>query len=248
MISYKTEEEINAMKKGGTILHEALKKAQKEIGPGITTMDLNVLIEDYILSQGAEPGFKKVHGYHWASCICVNEQIVHTPPSDRVINEGDVVTIDAGVFYSGMHTDSAVTVSVGTPNTEVGLFLEAGQRALKKAITQARVGKRVGNISLAFQEEIEKSNYSIVYELTGHGVGSELHEDPFIPCYIDKPIMKTHLLENGMTLALEVMYAMGKGEIAYENDGWSIRTSDDSIAACFEHTIALTKNTTLILT
>lgn len=248
MITLKSASEIATMKEGGAMLHEALIYAQKVIQAGMTTHALNTLIEERIEALGGEPGFKRVHGYNWGTCICINDQIVHTPPSDRIIQDGDVVTIDAGVYYGGFHTDSAVTLQVGPQDPAVTLFLDTGKKALEKALKVAKVGNRIGHISQAFQETIESAGYSIVKELTGHGVGHELHEDPYIPCFVDRPVMKTKELKVGMTLALEVMYAMGKPKIATERDGWSIHLVDKSIAGTFEHSIALTENGTLILT
>lgn len=230
------------------MLHEALIYAQEVAQVGMTTNTLNKLIEERIEALGGEPGFKRVKGYHWGTCICINEQIVHTPPSERVIADGDVVTIDAGVYYGGLHTDSAVTLQVGTQEPAATQFLDTGKKALKKALSVAYVGNRIGHISQAFQETIEAGGYSIVKELTGHGVGHELHEDPYIPCFLDREISKTKELRPGMTLALEVMYAQGKPKIATDRDGWSISVVDKSITATFEHSIALSENGTLILT
>ncbi|OGK38614.1 type I methionyl aminopeptidase [Candidatus Roizmanbacteria bacterium RIFCSPHIGHO2_12_FULL_42_10] len=248
MIRFKSEKEIQDMRIGGKMLHEVILFAEKNARSGITTLELNNILEKKILSLGGEPGFKKVHGYSWASCICINEQIVHTPPSERVIKDGDVVTIDIGVFYNGLHTDSATTIQVPPNDSNVTHFLETGRKALRKAIKVAYGGNRIGHISLAFQSTIEEQGYSIVKELTGHGVGTELHEDPYIPCFLDKPLEKTLKLQQGMTLALEVMYTMGKSEITHESGGWSIRSADHSVAATFEASVALMEKETFILT
>ncbi len=248
MIHYKTQADISIMQHAGKILHDVLKEAAHVAKPGMTTNQLNDIIDAYIIDHGAEPGFKKVPDYSWASCICVNEQIVHTPPSDRVLKDGDVVTIDSGVFYKGLHTDSAVTIQVGTQTKEVTQFLEAGKQALNKALKVAIKGKRIGDISMAFQSTIEGAGYSIVRDLVGHGIGKELHEDPYVPCFVDKPIEKTLELRLGLVIAVEVMYAMGGGEMEYSEDEWSIKTADNSLAACFEHTVAITENGSLILT
>lgn len=248
MIHLKTPSQIESMEKGGAMLKAALEYASEVIRVGMTTMELNNAIEAKIEALGGTPGFKKVQGYSWGTCICVNDQIVHTPPSSRIIRDGDVVTIDAGVFFEGLHTDSAITVQVGTKTDEITRFLEAGKTALQKAIGQAKVGNHIGHISQAFQTHIEGAGYSIIRELTGHGVGEDLHEDPFVPCFINKKISRTEKLVSGMTLALEVMYTMGKPKVATERDGWSIRVVDGSPTATFEHSIALDENRTLILT
>lgn len=248
MIHLKTPDEIALMAEAGGMLREVLKKAPEYVEIGTTTKEINSKIEEHIKSLGGEPGFKKVSGYDWGSCICINEQIVHTPPSDKKIHDGDVVTIDAGVFLKGFHTDSAITIQAGKQTEEVTQFLDTGKTALKKALKETKVGKRIGHISKVFQDTIEGAGYSIIHELTGHGVGRELHEDPYIPCFVHKKIEKTLLLKAGMTLAIEVMYAMGERKIAYEPGGWSIKMADNSIAACFEHTVALTKKGTKVLT
>lgn len=248
MIHLKNQAQIESMKKGGLMLKEALEYARSHVRVGMTTLELNECIEEKIVSLGGYPGFKKVKGYSWGTCICINDQIVHTPPSKRVIQDGDVVTIDAGVYFEGLHTDSAITVQAGTHTHEIQQFLQVGQNALQNALSQAVVGNRIGHISSAFQTTIESAGYSIIRELTGHGVGAQLHEDPFIPCFLDREIAQTKELVSGMTLALEVMYTMGKPKIATERDGWSIRVVDGSPTATFEHTVALSENGTLILT
>ncbi len=248
MLSLKSDKEIKIMQEAGAMLHEVLEKAPEYILPGTPTSVINDKIEKHIVSLGGEPGFKRVKGYSWGTCICVNEQIVHTPPSDRKIEPGDVVTVDAGVFYNGLHTDSAITIQVEPKTQKVTQFLDVGKSALKKALEQTKVGNRIGHISKVFQNTIEGAGYSIVRELTGHGVGKELHEDPYIPCFVHKKLEKTLELQEGMTLAIEVMYAMGERNIVTEADGWSIKMADNSVAATFEHTVALKKGETLILT
>src|SRR3989344_5323050 len=248
MIVYKNIDEIEQMERAGKILSKVLASALKKLKPGLTTSYIDQEIEKEIILLGGEPGFKKVKGYHWASCICINEQVVHTPPSNRIIKKSDVVTIDTGVFLNGFHTDSAWTIQVEVKNPEITRFLETGQRALKEALNVAKKGNYIGNISKAFQDVIEGAHYSKVRELTGHGVGKDLHEDPYIPCYIDRPIEKTLEIQDGMTLALEVMYSMGGREIIYERPGWSIEIADGSISASFEHTIAIKQGKTLVLT
>lgn len=236
------------MAEAGKMLHTVLSEVPDKVKVGVTTDEINQFIDDRIHELGGEPGFKRVKGYKWASCICINEQVVHTPPSKKVVKEGDVVTIDSGVYLKGLHTDSAITIQVPPIRPEVTEFLETGRKALDKALSQAIVGKYIGNISSAFEETIEGAGYTIIPELTGHGIGKDLHEDPYVPCFLDKPIKKTIRLKKGMTLAIEVMYAMGEGDIMYETGGWSLRTADKSLTACFEHTVAISENKPFILT
>ncbi len=252
MITYKSPEEIAIMKKCGEILRDAMRHVVGLVKPGITTLSLDTAAREFIKAHGAESSFTKVEGYKWTTCMPVNEQVVHTPPSSKtVLKNGDVLTIDMGVYLKGYHTDHAVTVVVGgNASKEISDFLEAGKTALKNAIAQAKIGNRIGHISDAMGSVIADAGYTVMRQLTGHGVGKELHEDPFIPGFLDRPVEKTIKLKPGMTLALEIIYSMGKSsEIAYENgNDWSIITADKSISACFEHTVALTSENTLVLT
>ncbi|MCX6733167.1 MAG: type I methionyl aminopeptidase [Candidatus Roizmanbacteria bacterium] len=250
MITYKTPEEIEIMRECGAKLKEVMKKLVPQIHAGMTTNELNRLGEQYIKEQGADISFNKVEGYKWAMCVPINEQVVHTPPSQRVLKNGDVLCIDIGAYFKGFHTDHAITVVVGGKSTpEIDKFLQVGREALELAIKEAVVGKRIGNISQAIEDKVTGAGYKIMKQLTGHGVGRELHEDPFIPGYLTKSVEKTMKLRPGMVLALEVIYSMGSSDIAYENDQeWSIITADKSMSACFEHTVAITDKNTLVLT
>ncbi len=250
MITLKSRDEITAMQIGGGILKRVLKEVVAEVKDGITTRELDSLADILIQKYGGYPGFKHVQGYKYATCICVNEQLVHTEPSARILKKGDVVTIDAGVYYEGLHTDSAETVIVENVHDVVKInFLNAGKEAVKKAITLARPGNYIGNISQKLEEIITGSGYFVVNELTGHGVGRELHEDPLIPGFVDGDIEKTPKIKPGMTLAIEIIYSMGTNRISYEKGSkWSIKTRDNSLGACFEHTIAILEKNTLILT
>lgn len=250
MITIKSTEEIKSMQVGGNILKRVLAETISLVRPGITTAELDKATETRIEKYGGMPGFKRVKGYSYATCICVNEQVVHTEPSDRVLKNGDVVTIDAGVYYNGLHTDSADTVIVGKPRDDKLIkFLQTGKHAVEEAIKEAKVDNHIGHISAKLEEIITKNGYFIIKELTGHGVGRELHEDPLIPAYLDRDIAKTPKISEGMTLAIEVIYSMGTSHIVSEKgEKWSLKTKDDSIGACFEDTIAITKESTLILT
>ena len=238
------------MREGGNKLKAVMKRLTPHIRAGITTNDINTLAEKYIKEQGADISFNKVEGYKWAVCVPINEQVVHTPPTKRVLKNGEVLTIDIGVYYQGFHTDYAITVVVGGKTTPaIEKFLQVGREALELAIQQARIGNRIGHISEAIEKKVTGAGYTIMKQLTGHGVGHELHEDPFIPGYLSKSIEKTMKLKQGMVLALEVIYSMGSADIAYEEDQeWSIITADKSMSACFEHTVALTDKNTLVLT
>lgn len=250
MIEYKTEEEIATMKKGGEMLKSAAHDLVKCVEPGVTTEEINNKAEQFIHNSGGESSFKKVPGYFWSTCLPVNEQVVHTPPSKRQLKDGDMLTIDMGLFYGGFHVDWATTLIVGKPiSKEHVKFLEAGRRALKKALTQVKKGNRIGNISLAIESEIVGSGYFILKDLTGHGVGRKLHEDPIVPGYLDRPIEKTPKLKPGMVLAIEVIYSMSTEKITDEQGSdWSIISADKSLTGCFEETIAIDQNNSFILT
>ncbi len=249
----KTAEEIQLMTEGGrrlgAILSELLHRAQ----PGVTLESIEARAEERIAQSGGTPSFQTVKGYKWATCLCVNDVVVHGVPSPYVLKDGDVLTIDIGLLYKGLHTDTAWTKIVhssqSTVDSKVQKFLKMGEEALQKAIGQAKVGNRIGHISRVMQETVEKAGYSIVKTLIGHGVGRELHEAPQVPGFVRGRLESTEKLVEGMTLALEVIYAQGRGEVEYANrDGWSIATSDRSLSAVFEHTIAVTQGKPLILT
>ena len=250
MITYKTDAEIEIMRVGGEKLRVVMKELVPQVRAGMTTNEINRLAEKYIKEQGADISFNKVEGYKWAVCVPINEQVVHTPPSNRVLKNGDVLTIDIGAYYKGFHTDHAIALVVGGKTTpEIDRFLRVGREALTLAIEQAKVGNRIGHISQAIEKKVTGAGYTIMKQLTGHGVGHELHEDPFIPGYLTKKIEKTLEIKPGMVLALEVIYSMGSGDIAYEKgQDWSIITADKSMSACFEHTVAITNKNTLVLT
>lgn len=250
MINLKTAEEIEVMKEGGRRLKEVVKKLLPTIKQGITTKEIDQKTEKLIKEYQGEASFKKVRGYHWSTCLSVNEEIVHTPPSERVLSNGDILTLDIGVYFRGYHTDYATTIIVGeVKDKKIKKFLESGKRTLYKVIKQARVGNYIGNISYAIEQEILKNGFFVIKELTGHGIGKKLHEEPLIPCFLDGSIKKTAKIVKGMVLAIEVIYSTGSTTISYKRENqWSLVTADRSLAACFEHTIAIFENKPLILT
>ena len=207
MITYKSPYEIEAMKEGGAILKTIFSRVEKEIKPGVSTMDIEKNVQKWMKEYTVKPSFLTVSGYPYAINSPVDAQVVHTMPSDDVIlKEGNVVTIDIGVMHKGLHTDSAHTYIVGTPRSGAEtLFLEAGEKALKKAISKAVAGNYVYDISAVIQDSIEGSGYCIIPELTGHGVGKVLHEDPYIPGFVRGKREHTARLVDGMTLAIEII-------------------------------------------
>lgn len=250
MINLKNKKEIAIMKEGGRRLRKVVKRLLLIIKEGVTTKEINRKADIFIRESDSQASFKKVKGYFWATCLSINEEIVHTPPSDRILKKGDIITLDIGVYYQGYHTDYATTVVVGETNDKnIKRFLQVGEQTLYKAIEQAKIGNYIGNISQVIEREISKKGLFIIKELTGHGIGKRLHEDPLIPCFFDRPIKKTAKVVNGMALAIEVIYSMGDTTITYKPDShWSLVTADSSLAACFEHTVIVSENKALILT
>lgn len=256
MVNVKNKKEIEIMQKGGQILSETILEVLKQIKPGVSELEIDILAEKLIREKGAEPGFKTVSGYQNTVCVCTNEVVVHGIPSKYKFKEGDIVCIDCGVYYQGYHTDMAETILVKNSKCKIQnyeekeRFLEIGKKALWAGIEQAVVENRVGHISKAIQEVVEKEGgYSVVRTLVGHGVGKELHEEPEIPGFLDKKIEKTPKLVEGMTLAIEVIYNMGKADVVYSGkDDWCIISADRSLSAVFEKSIVITQQGPLILT
>lgn len=256
MIRIKTKEEIKIMAEGGKKLSRILKFLIKKAKSGVRTKEIDKIAESLIKKEGGEPSFKKVKGYSFSTCLCVNDCVVHGLPSSYRLKEGDILGIDVGIFYKGFHTDMAWTIRVGgstkkekRKKDEIDAFLIAGEEALNMAIKKAKIGNHIGDISKAIQTIIEKKGYSVVRQLVGHGVGEKLHEEPQIPCFLIGRIKKTPVLKEGMTLAIEVIYNQKGPKVCYKNhDGWSIVTQDKSLSGLFEKTIAITKNGPLVLT
>lgn len=248
---------IKTMRRAGGILGEVLETLIQYVKPGISELEIDTLAEKLIRDNGAEPGFKKVPSYKHTICISTNDVVVHGIPTKKVLKEGDVVGIDCGVFLNGYHTDMAETLRVSTQNSKlktqnynkIDKFLQAGEKAMWKGIKAAKPGNRIGDISKAIQGVVEGQGYAVVRSLIGHGVGKELHEDPEVPGFLDDPALETPLLKEGMTIAIEAIYNMGKSDVVYSgNDGWTIKSKDGSLSGLFERTIAITRQEPIILT
>ncbi len=250
MISIKTPQEIEIMKEGGKISGTVREEVLAAARPGISTLELDALAERLILSAGGKPAFKGFKGFPFTTCINVNEGIVHGLPTERKLKEGDILTVDLGVIYKGLYTDTARTIEVKSEKLEVkssiDKFLGTGQAALDKAIEQCQVGNHIGDISHTIQTIIEGAGYNVARELGGHGVGKELHEPPFIPGFGQSG--EGPVIEKGMTIAIEVIYAQGSGKIEVLNDGWTAVTVSGSLAGLFEHTIVVTRGGPVVLT
>lgn len=238
----KTKKKIEIMRKAGAMLGEVLDQVLRAAGPGVSELELDRLAERLILEKGGEIGFKRVDGYQHAICVSTNDVVVHGIPKDRILQDGDILGVDCGVYLEGFHTDMAETIVVGKSSDEaVKNFLRVGKKAMYNGILQAKLGHRVGHISRAMQETMEEGGYSVVRSLVGHGVGKELHEEPEVPGYLEKEIRRTPILEEGMTIAIEAIYNMGGAGVKYDgSDDWTIVSEDGSLAGLFERTIVIT--------
>lgn len=232
-----TPEQIEIQKKAGKILAEVMVDLMQFTTEGVTPLEIDDLATKLILKKGGFPGFKKVHGYNYATCISVNETVVHGIPGTKKLKKGDVVSIDSGVFLDGFHTDITETVCIGQPSDDVKKMLKVGKKAMFKAISKATVGNRVGDISSQIERDVTSSGYAVIRGLIGHGVGKALHEDPEIPGYLDVPRGKTSQIKPNMVLAIEVIYSSGKNDVYLGEDNWTISTRDGSLTAVFERTI-----------
>ncbi|MEK7633314.1 MAG: type I methionyl aminopeptidase [Patescibacteria group bacterium] len=249
MVNLKTDQEIKIMVEGGRRLRAVVGELLPLIKEGISTKEIDDRAEELVKKQDGESSFKTVPGYRWTICSPINEQIVHTKPNNRILKKEDVLTLDIGFLYQGFHTDYAITKVVGeSKNTKINKFLKIGEETLYKTIKKAKIGNRISNISEVIEKEIKGNGYFVIKELTGHGIGKKLHEDPYVLGFVDLPVDKSPMIKKGLVIAIEIIYAMGTEEIAYEKDNWSIITKDRSLSACFEHTVAVTGQGPVILT
>jgi methionyl aminopeptidase len=247
LIVRKSHAELEAMREGGRITAACLRMLSKNVRPGVTTKELDALAEEFILSRGGTPEFKGYQGFPASICASPNAMIVHGIPGSYRLKEGDIISLDVGVRYEGFVTDSATTATVGEVPEETHRLLDTTRRCLKAATDQARARNRLGDIGHAIQAVAESQGYGVVRDLVSHGVGRKMHEDPQIPNY-GQPGTGTRLLP-GMTFAIEPMITLGSyGIRVSEWDGWSIYTADGSLAAHFEHTVAVTENGPWVLT
>lgn len=250
MIPIKTDKEIEIMREGGKRLAWVCKQVLREVKPGVKLAELDLFAEALIKKQDGLPSFKTVKNYRWATCINLNQGVVHGIPDETRIKVGDLASLDLGMLYQGFHTDMARTVRI--KNSEFRIknseFLEVGKKALKAAIQKARPGNRVGDISAAIEREIRQAGFRPVKTLTGHGIGRQLHEQPPIPCFFKGKVNKTPRLRQGMTLAIEVIYVQGNPDLIIKNDNWTMETADGSLAGLMEDTIAVTAKGPLVIT
>ncbi len=244
MVIIKSTEEIGIMRKCGKILVAILDKLRTEIRPGIKTGQLDIIMAEESEKRGVMPSFKNYRGFPANLCVSVNDEIVHGIPSERILQEGDIVSLDVGVKLNGFHTDAAITIGVGRISKEAEDLIAVTEGSLKSGIAQAISGARVEDISSAIQHYVESKGFSVVREYTGHGVGRDLHEEPPVPNFVAG---KGPLLSKGMTLAIEPMVTAGGWHTKLAANQWTVLTADGSLSAHFEHTIAITYNEAEIL-
>lgn len=246
MIELKSKREIEIMKENGKILADTLRFLGGKIRPGMTTLELDQLAEKFIRDHKAVPAFKGYRGFPSNICVSIDNEVVHGIPGQRIISEGQLISIDLGVLKNGYYADAASTFPLGEVGSETQKLIEVTSRALNRGIQAAVEGKNLSDISHAIQSYVEENGLSVVRDLVGHGIGKQMHEEPQIPNF-GKP-GEGPVLKNGMVLAIEPMVNLGSFEIKTLDDNWTVVTADGSLSAHFEHTIAITENDALILT
>jgi len=245
MIILKSETEIEMMRRSNRIVARILSELKKMVRPGVKTRELDAYAEMRAREMGAVPAFKGYHGYPASLCVSINEEIVHGIPSERELKEGDIVSLDFGVIYKGFYGDAAITLPVGEVSEEARKLIEVAERSFYCGLEQVKEENRLSDISAAIQAEVEKHGFSVIRAFVGHGIGRNLHEEPQVPNFG----LPGHgpKLKKGMTLAIEPMIAAGHWEVEVLADGWTAVTRDRSLAAHYEHTVALTENGAEIL-
>ena len=245
-IIIKSDREIAIMRQAGRIVATILKVLSEQVRPGMRTKELDVIAAGELERLGAKPSFKGYRGFPANLCVSVNDEIVHGIPGERVLDEGDIVSLDLGAIFMGFQGDAAITVGVGEISSQAEQLMETTEGALKAGVAAAYPGARLGDISAAIQNYVESKSYSVVREYTGHGIGREMHEEPQIPNFGSPGVGP--VLRKGMTLALEPMVNVDGWRTRLGNDHWVVLTADGSLAAHFEHTIAITNDGPEVLT
>jgi methionyl aminopeptidase len=246
MIELKTDREIQIMRSNGRILAQTLSLVKENLRPGIRTRELNQLAEDFIKRQGAHPAFKGYRDFPASICVSVNEEVVHGIPGERIIQDGQIVSVDVGVFKDGYHADAACTYAVGQISEQAQKLIQVTRRALDESFTYVSEGRHLSDLSHAIQTLVEENGFSVVRDLVGHGIGKRMHEEPQIPNF--GPPGQGVVLKKGMVLAIEPMVNAGSYEIDTRDDRWTVVTRDGSLSAHFEHTVAVTENGAEVLT
>jgi len=240
MITFKSATELEAMRQSSRIVAAVLGELEPLIRPGLRTRDLDLYAEKRTRELGAVPAFKGYRGYPASVCVSVNEEIIHGIPSGRILQEGDIVSLDFGVLYEGLYSDSALTVPVGRTSPEAEKLIAVAERSFFKGLEQMREGRRLSDISAAIQLAVESEGFSVIRQFVGHGIGRSLHEEPQVPNF--GTAGRGPKIRPGLTLAIEPMIAAGGPDVEILEDGWTAVTRDRSLAAHYEHTVALTED------
>ena len=246
MITLKSAHEIDLMRRAGKITAAARALAGEMVRPGVTTREIDSAVEHFIRQQGAVPSFLNYNGFPASACISINDEVIHGIPGDRVLQDGDIVSVDVGAYVDGFHGDCAATFACGSISPEAQRLIDVTRQSFFEGIRYAKEGYRLYDISAAIQEYVESNGFSIVREFVGHGIGAHLHEDPAVPNYGRKG--RGPRLLRGMTLAIEPMVNAGKADIWQLSDGWTVKTQDGKYAAHYENTILITDGEPEILT
>lgn len=246
MILVKDQDEIRQVKAACQVVAQVFQEIEGMVRAGISTLELDALIEGSIRKQGAQPAFKGYRGYQYASCLSVNSEVVHGIPGNRRLAEGDVVGVDVGALFNGFYGDAARTYAIGQVSSQARKLLRIGEECLELAIKQARAGSHLGNIGSAIERQAARAKFSVVRDLFGHGIGRSLHEDPLIPNF--GMMGQGAELRPGMTLAIEPMVNAGGSQVRTLSDGWTVVTADNSLSVHFEHTVLITENDPEVLT
>ena len=246
MIIIKNHNEITLMKKAGKIVGETLLLLEKEVKPGVTTVDLDRMAEEFITKHGAKPSFKGLYGFPSSLCISVNEQVIHGFPGAYVLEEGDIVSIDCGALFDGFHGDAARTFPVGNISVDAQKLIDITKESFFQGIKFAKEGNKLTDISYGIQSYVEAAGFSVVRDFVGHGIGKKVHEDPNVPNF-GKPGRGPKLIE-GMVLAIEPMVNAGTHKVKTFKDGWTVVTADSSLSAHYENTVAILSDGPEILT
>ena len=234
------------MREAGRICAEAMRRAGEAVAPGVTTGQLDKVVHDYMISQNAKPSFLGLYGFPGSACISVNEEVIHGIPGKRVLKEGDIVSLDMGACYKGYHSDMTMTFPVGRISEETARLLAVTREALEQGIAQCIPGNRISDVSRAVQQHVEQNGFAVVTEFVGHGIGSEVHEEPEVPNYLTG--RRGARLLPGMVIAIEPMVNVIGSDVKKLNNGWTIVTKSGSLSAHFEHTVAITENGPVIMT
>jgi methionyl aminopeptidase len=246
VIIYKSSAEIDLMREAGAILAETLNRLQTMARPGVTLLELDREAGHFIRERDCIPGFVGYQGYQHNICTSVNDQVVHGIPTNRKLRDGDLLSLDAGLIHRGFWADAGLTVAIGRVSAEAQRLLDVTRQALDVGIAQAKVGNRIGDISAAVQQHVEAAGFSVVEQFVGHGIGRDMHEDPQVPNF--GIAGRGPLLKPGMVLAIEPMVNAGGKDVALLGDGWTVVTTDHSLSAYFEHSVAITTDGPEILT